>query len=341
MVNPIYKSKLEFSPFMKYFCTKNCMLQLLQYYKIQHAILYIKVGFNLEVIFSNSGFWVNSADALTPSASNVFLSQGYSDSFDESCELNKQQLLSGIPPIVLVDTYYLPYRKEYQKIHASHSAIFAGFDENSVCLIDCYPPHYFKGFIKNEVYKESRNSINPKDVNPFSGIPIMNYWYSIDIDKLADSLNDCISNTLSDVVKKTSDHEKILRREDALTYLYTYFIMHKNNKISDKKLIMRKLHDSLFVYQNASNLMVYYFETLKDLMRIPEEIMETLKKLNECLTQFNVLCMRGSISQNPSYYDDVGKLFLELIKNQAVYLKNMDIWLSSELFTKNKLEGIC
>ena len=157
MVNPIYESELEFSPFMKYFCTKSCMLQLLQHYKIPQAILYIKVGFNLEVIFSNSGFLVNSTDALTPSASNEFLSQGYSNSFDEIYQLNKQQLLSGSPPIVLVDTYYLPYRKEYQKIHASHSAIFAGFDADSVCLLDFYPPHYFKGFVGIEAYKESKS----------------------------------------------------------------------------------------------------------------------------------------------------------------------------------------
>lgn len=341
MIHPIYETEMEFLPFMQYFCTKSCMLQLLQHYKISQAFLYIKVGFSLEIVFSDSGFMVNSADALNPSASNKFLSQGYSDSFDEICELNKQQLLSGTPPIVLVDTYYLPYRKEYQKIHASHSAIFAGFNEDSVCVIDFYPPHYFKGFVENQAYKESRNSINPKDVNPFSGIPIMNYWYSLDMDKLVDSLDDCILNTLSDVVKKTPDHKKKLRREAALTYLYTYFVKHKNENMSDKNLMMSKLHDSLYVYQNASNLMVYYFQTLKDRMKIPEEIIATLKKLNECLTQFNVLCMRGSISQNPSSYDNVSKLFLELIEKQAVYLKNMDDWLSSELSIKIKPERNC
>lgn len=284
---------------------------------------------------------MNSAEALNPAASSVFLYHGYSDSFEQVYDLNKQQLINGIPPIVLVDTFYLPYRREYQKIHASHSAIFAGFNKDSICMIDFYPPHYFKGFVEYNSYKKSRNSLNPKDVNPFSGIPIMNYWYHLNIDKLTDSEKECILINLLDVVKKTSDSKKELRREDALMYLYIYFIKCKNASICEKKMIMSRLHDSLFVYQNASNMMIYYFQTLRLLMQIPEEVMESLEKLNQCLVQFNTLCMRGSVSKNPSSYDNLEKLFLKLIRIQAVFLKNMDTWLSGFLLLNTSQEGEC
>lgn len=335
MLNSIINADLEFLPFMKYFCTKSCVLQLLQYHGISEAILYIKVGFFLDIIFTNSGFWVNSKDALAPSAVNNFISQGYSDSYEEIYELNKRQLLSGSTPIVLVDTFYLPYRKEYLRTHASHSVIFAGYNEQSVYLIDYYPPHYFKGFVDKKLFKKSRTSTNPKDVNPFSGIEIKNYWYDINLDEIRNYQQDCIISNLSDTIKKTFSSRKNLRREDALIYLYTYYLKNMNANINDKKRIMRKLHDSLYVYQNASNLMIYYLRILGKRFQISEEIMISLQMLNESLMQFNVLCMRGSLSQNTLFYDGIDKVFRELIERQAICLKNMDNWfLGSNLLIK-------
>lgn len=330
MINPIFNANLEFLPYMKYFCTKSCMVQLLQYYEVENAILYIKAGFSLKLFFSDSGFGINGINSLLPAA-DAILSSGFSDSFDEVYEKNQNQLLQGTPPIVLVDTFYLPYRREYQKIHASHSAIFAGFDDNAVYLIDYYPPHYFRGSISIEEYRKSRCSANPKDLNPFSGIPIKNYWYNIKKNKLENTINDCIGDSLLEIVEKAPDSQKELRREEALIYLYAYFAKYKNSSVEDKKNLMLKLHDSLFVYQNTSCLMIHYFNKLKDKIRIPQKIISLLQELNVSLTQLNALCMRGAVSKSEYSFACICQMFPHLINKQAMFLKSMDDWIMNDL----------
>ena len=328
MICSIFNKQQDFLNSMKYFCTKNCFLQILQENNIINSLLYVNVGLKLEVQIHNDRFSINSKDALLPCAHNDLISFGYSDSFYKEFEENKRQISANISPIVLVDTYYLPYRKEFHKIHASHAVILAGIENDKIYLIDYYPPHYFKGAISISDFKASRTSLNPYDINPFSGIPIKNYWYLVNLSSFSQNiLSKVIEKNLSDIVDVSND-PSILRRENALLYLYSYFNKLKNsNSIIQMKNLTKTLHDSLCVYYNSSSLMIDYFNLLKNLMNIPNNVIDSLNHLNISLSKFNTFCLHYSISESNNLLF-INNEFINLINKQSVFLKNVDCWLN-------------
>lgn len=70
----------------------------------------------------------------------------------------------GVPPIVAVDNYHLPFRPAYHDVHAGHLVIVRGYDPaaREFDVLDPMPPAY-EGPLPAEVLARARASDNPDD----------------------------------------------------------------------------------------------------------------------------------------------------------------------------------
>lgn len=93
------------------------------------------------------------------------------------------------------------------------------------------------------------------------------------------------------------------------------------------KNLTKTLHDSLCVYYNSSSLMIDYFNLLKNLMNIPNNVIDSLNHLNISLSKFNTFCLHYSISKSNNLLF-INNEFKNLINKQSVFLKNVDCWLN-------------
>lgn len=321
-ISKIIDYEFVFESYMKYFCSKSCFKQLLDYYGVDDSLLYVKVGFYLEINKKGNNYSVNSEN-LFPASTKDFIKEGFSNDFDEILKLNEMQIRQEEFPVLSVDTYYLPYRSEFNKIHASHAVILAGMEEDGIYIIDYYPPHYFKGKISKDDFLKSRVSINPKDKNPFSGVPIKNYWYSVDKSKVKYYLETCILNNFKDMLK-TSQNENEMFRETALLYLYSYYVKNKGVTFEQKKMVFKTLHDSMFVYYNSSTLMLNYLYKLEKFEVNLETLIASLKILSKLLCDLNNLCIRGCVSPREHICASTEQIFVETIKMQKEFLTIAD-----------------
>jgi hypothetical protein len=80
-----------------------------------------------------------------------------------------EALRAGVPPIVAVDNYFLPFRPAYQDVHAAHLVVVCGVDTaaRTVHVLDPMPPAY-DGLLPADVLAASRSSVNDDDsTDPF------------------------------------------------------------------------------------------------------------------------------------------------------------------------------
>lgn len=90
----------------------------------------------------------------------------------------------GALPIVAVDNYFLPFRPAYLDVHAAHTVVAYGFDEETeeVYVIDSMPPA-FDGPMRSVDLEASRHSANPSDGGDafFTGSPIAARWLEVSL----------------------------------------------------------------------------------------------------------------------------------------------------------------
>jgi hypothetical protein len=95
---------------------------------------------------------------------------------------------AGVPAIVAVDNFFLPYRPAYQDVHAGHLIAVYGFDDASdqAYILDSSPPA-FKGPFDRRQLQLARGAQNPAHDRDyfFSGSPAAHRWLKIEADSAA------------------------------------------------------------------------------------------------------------------------------------------------------------
>ncbi len=280
---------------MKYFCLKNCFFQNMEYLGIEDSLLHIKLGLQFKILSNNDIFNTYKHELLMPLFEMGLVEHGFGDNFEVVFGENTQSL----PVIILVDVYYLPYRQEYQKYHASHTVFLAGYNEEFVRIVDWYSPYFYKGSVSFEDFKKARISENPKDINPFSGFAIKNYWYKIKSENLHMNPIDNIQKNLVDMKQSLSDDRKgvytgLFAFEKVTAYMEKQFL------IPDAPLNMacKHIHDELFIFYRAVILAERYFEYARS--RFPNDIdishIEFLNEVSNAIEKINFYLLKGSIS---------------------------------------------
>jgi len=157
-----------------YHCLKNCFRQILEYYGVLNAYLYIDVASRFSVTVPKDLEYctvsndIASLDVI-PVLSPYVKQQQFNDPQTAEFVLSKN-LATGSPVIVTVDTFYLPYQLTYNKYHGSHAIIICSESGKDYQIVDWYEPHYFKGCLSKKDLRLSRGAQCNSNDNPFSKI---------------------------------------------------------------------------------------------------------------------------------------------------------------------------
>jgi hypothetical protein len=242
---------------------------VLEYYGYKNANQYISNALEYRIIpnrneLSNISFIKKKMSdiVISPLKNNVILKTVISST--NAWKINKISLDNEIIFIAIVDVYYIPYRREYEKIHGAHAVIVTGYDSYSdvVNIIDCYEPYFYDGTITLVNFLRARSSKNPKDDNPYSGWQISNKWVDIYDGFNALSSEMCILKNINDMlVSKTSTREELCGI-DALNYLLSII----NHPVGQE--FWRDLHNDMFPLSCMFNLFLCNYMELSDNMNI-------------------------------------------------------------------------
>lgn len=162
------------------FCYQNCVRQVLEYYKVDNAFLYINAC--LSIVLEVKGEWNYSiyfderAYGVMPCVSQNVIRKNDDRASHLVWKENKKYIEDDYPIIITVDSYYLKHLPFYQKSHGRHCMIAVGEENNKPIIIDWNEPWYYKGEIELEEFFQARNSQNEADGGVFSGDAIRNNW---------------------------------------------------------------------------------------------------------------------------------------------------------------------
>ena len=302
---------IKFIPEMKYLCAKNCAYQILDYMGVETPLEYLYIGFMPYICAYKNDFFP-SGKILSISGETSIINAGFDRNFDKVLECNKAQLASGYQPILLVDTFYLPYRKEYMKYHGTHSIILSDIRPNQVEIIDWYDSVLFKGEIPFRDFYNARNSSYSDTSNPFSLRPIENKWFYIKPESLTYETRKLIINenllTLQFAKKVDNKFEKT--GLNALVFLLQRLLPQMNDTEEEKKQILKKVHDALFPFLCTSRLMNKYVQTSKF---VGDDITQHIYTIVQCLEVINYNSMRCSIVYKRENHDKTFEALNRLI----------------------------
>lgn len=303
----------------RYFCSKNCLKNLLSFYNYKFPILWTYINLKFEILITQNGFYSLNNELLLPSFEDEIIIKGQDKNFDKVLLINSEQINKKNYPIVLVDTYYLPYRSEYKKYHAAHSVILSEVCDDKVAIIDYYDKYNFYDYISIEEFKKARSSFNPTSNNPFSGFPIKNEWFILDRKKLSEKkLLQIISDNLSRLRSKNKGKfNNSLVDDDAINYIIK-LVANSKNSIN----IFNDLHNSIVIYKNMCNLCLLYLEKLmiydsKIDVEFEKNIIENMYDL---LNAINLLSIRLSMKYNENLVNELCSC-LEKLDNLMKQLK--------------------
>ena len=312
----IDKERLVYYDEMHYFCLKNCFNNCLILNGIEDSLLRIRTGleFKIRINYDKTNFNVLKHTLLLPFFDMNQVTCGMGDDSEEIFNDN----ISKIPIIVLVDVYYLPYRKEYHKYHASHAVLLVGYDESMdfVEIIDWYGPYFYIGEIPYDEYLNARNSDNPNDVNPFSGFKINNYWYKIGVECKIDIKKNLIEN-LNGLRgdRKLITNNSVVGKE-AVNTITT--IMQKKIEAEDIEIkrFCGTLHNELYILSRATELSILYYTEIKkkNSNMIDDRIILFVKNINESFKKMNYWLLKGSIKNSRDYLKKVLTKWIEFEK---------------------------
>lgn len=318
---------MKFIPEMKYLCAKNCAYQVLDYLGIENPLDYIYIGFTPYICAFQNDFFP-SGKVLSISDKTSIVSSGSGINFAEVFDLNLSQRNYGLYPIVLVDTYYLPYRQEYMKHHGAHAIIFNGVKGEDVDIVDWYDPAFFKGTIKFQCYADARDSSFSDSSNPFTLRAVKNRWFCIEPDKITTHNRKLIINeNLSSLkISRKSDNPFEKTGVDALLLLYEMSGQAYNSQ-HDQQKVMKRIHDALFPFLCTSKLMKRY---IYDLHKSDgQELLVRLDSIVQLLELINYFSLRCSIVYNKKHDEKVNNALSNLIETVAAlqdssFLKDMN-----------------
>lgn len=299
-INRFQQYKLPYDNAMMYFCLKNCFHQYMCFLQMEEPLLKLRTGYELKIMYlkKENIFRTYRDEMLMPFFDMELVDKGSGDDsevvFWENC--------NDLPIIVLVDVYYLPHREEYHKYHASHAIFLENYNQkdNTVSITDWYHPYFYRGEMSKEEFLDARNSINPKDKNPFSGNPINNYWYQVNPENLKiDSVENILKN-IKKIEGNKEDPERnfILTGGNALDKII-YVSETKLKDGEDIKKFCLYLHDQLFIWQRGTDLSRIFYESVKrdypDL--VSQKFLDFIDEGYNKFADINFYLMKASMSR--------------------------------------------
>jgi len=283
-MHPIFYDDLVFYEPYHYFCVKNTVFQVLKQYGFADWLIHqlINVQFEAHIKMKNQQFFIDQRISTLPFSISDITDVKKGMEFAEGLEACKIQLSKNAAVIASADTYYLPYRVEYGKNHACHSIIITDITDTYVYLVDWYPPHFYKGALSMEQWQLAWDSKNPYDHNPFSGNPIDQEWFTVDI---------ALCKQYAPELRK-KNVESIFERNNTIRSMQLLIKILSFNVLKIDKQQTLQFHDALFLHYRSSRQAILFLESLaglkehvdgKEILYIFYEMSKLLERINNQL----------------------------------------------------------
>lgn len=263
----IIDQEISYDKAFHYHCLKNCLRQLLEFNCVKDAFLYVDVS--CDFILHKVSFTKYQTQMSAPYQNlwepfHKYLERKCFDDEEESVSYVRGLLYKGQPVIVAVDSFFLSYRNTYQKYHGSHAIILTDFIDNQYQLIDWYEPHFYKGFLSEELLRKARGSKNQWDNNPFSGQEIKRATYLLNpFTKEYDSERVFLYGVFK--IYQTFYKKRVSFTNGNIFYGLDAFIELAKmipNLLTDNPVgrdQCRKLHNDIFILYISRKLQYFYF----------------------------------------------------------------------------------
>lgn len=309
---------MEYYQEMHYLCMKSAFSQFMDLMGIEDNLLYLKVGNEIKIKMNNERIGIYKHFSLMPFHNMEKIESGKGGSFEEVFEDNVKKL----PLVVLCDVFYLPFRKEHLKHHATHAIIFKGYNvsEKSVHIIDWYAPHFFDGEISLDEFKKARNSENIKDANMFSGYRVENYWYKINDKSDLLTIQENYDRNVLEMLKNEDKPEKgIYRGINAITAAKDNFKNVVEGLELDIKANMSIYHDEFFVFNRTMLFGSFYYQKYYEKFNSDSALkyMKFCKNNAAALEKMNRLFLKASMRTTQNQINTITILFEQLEKSYS------------------------
>lgn len=282
--------ELSYKDYFKYYCFLNCYYNILKYYGINQPLHYLDC--HIDFKYEEGDFQTIFTCADKFSSLNPLLSKAlhyYSDDTideNERVKLENDLISKGIPIIMTVDIYYLPYTPFYKKKHGFHSLIYCGLIDESdeVFIYDWYDPWYYKGLLSRSVLEDARKSLNEDD-GILGNVPIKHLSYYIDNDIQPKNPKIYLHQTFSLLIDKFfSDNPN--QGYNALIKLFETIQKLNTEEYEAQKLKLETLYNSLYFVKYREYLLLNYFNAFF----LEDSEIRFIYLLKELADKWNVLC---------------------------------------------------
>ncbi len=208
----------------------------------------------------------------------------------------KELIDGGSPVMLVVDLYYMPFHRAYQKDHGLHCIVVTGYDEEEGTL-DVFDKYRlsssdFDGKLPMSVVRDGRCSDNPLS-NAMAGSykrPIRNLWMEVNVNKDFKVDESKIFNVFSESCMRMTGNKQVLGDVCGLAKLEEF----RNDLLKKKEAIDEK---TLFYFRTYLN------GSFKNIARQRKRFGVFINEVSASLPQSSVKEITELIAQSSTNWD--------------------------------------
>ena len=270
MLSPMYNEEQRYYDEYETFCYQNCLRQVLEYYKVKCAYLYINASLSIvykEIDQDDFDISIDEeAYGVLPSFGSKVIRK--SDDRDNRViwDENTSYIEKDYPIIVTVDSYYLKHLPFYEKSHGRHCMVVVGEVEDNAIVVDWQAPWFYKGKVDLEELFAARNSQNEADGGVFSGNAIKNNWAYIE----KEGWEAEPSQLVKEIIEVTKhQYTKFIENDtfyciDAYKKIKEYFGRLIEYDVTERKKRIKNMYNALYWPVRKRNFFNFYIKRAID-----------------------------------------------------------------------------
>lgn len=200
-------------PEFRYLCDRNAERVALEVLGVSSPIFLTQSGLFIKesTFFQDGSLFV---DFFRDTFINLAVNFIKKPSFGLDWNIIKESIANGCPVIILVDVFYMPYKRHFHKDHAAHCILLSDVLDDNYLVIDWYEPDYYIGYIEEKVLNLARQSTNEEDgASVYSGYPIKATYKVVDAKRICEfkfDFSKCIKDNFINMYEQLLSNETVV-----------------------------------------------------------------------------------------------------------------------------------